>query len=152
MDIHSIISSMASSNNMLYKLINDNQKQEKAQKEMDEFCSEIGMNINCDAKASYGWTSEILNKKRPSFFDLCEFINPSIYNDYRYLCDFSHGVNAINKTYRFTFIDTYFNLLSMLVLYVLRSTEELVEDLLDQYYWEQKNLVWNMMKEWIRQD
>lgn len=144
------ISSMVADKDMLYKSNNDKQKQEKAQKEIDGFCNEIGITINWNTKDSYGWTSEILKKKKPNFFNLCEFINPSIYKDYRYLCNYCHGINAINKVYRFTFYETYLNLLSILVLYVQRSAEELVGDLLDQTYWNQIELFWNMLKENIR--
>ncbi len=144
------ISSMASTSDMVQKFTRDTQIQIKAQSEVNEFLDKISITKNWDMKASYGWTSEILKKKNPSFYDFCKFIDPSIYRDYRLLSDFSHGVNAINKTYRFTFVDTYLNLLSTLVMYVQKSTEELVGELLDESYWEQTDLFWNMMTEWIR--
>lgn len=142
------ISSMITKCNMLYKLTKNNQKQEEIQGFIDELCCDRGISIDWNVKSEYGWTSVVLKKQKPTFYDLCEFVDLDIYKDYRMLCDFCHGVNAANKMYRFTFVDTYFNLLCILVLYVQRSTEELIEDCLDENYWEQKMLFWNTMKEW----
>ncbi len=142
------ISSIISSCNMLYKSTKDNQKQEEIQKYIDELCRDRGISIDWDVRSEYGWTSAVLKKKKPTFYDLCEFVDLDIYKDYRMLCDFCHGVNAVNKIYRFTFVETYLNLLSMLVLYVQKSIKELIEDSLDQNYQEQTILFWNMMEEW----
>lgn len=118
------LSSMQSSLNLAKKLSGRGDKYEKVQMNINDLCHEKDMPEVCDLKSSYGWTSEIIKKKKPTFFDLCEYIDKSIYNDYQWLCDFSHGVNAVNKTYRFTFVESYMNLITNFVLYFQKSFEE----------------------------
>lgn len=142
------VSSMASSSYMLNKLTGNKGKYERAQLDIDKFCVELGVSIDWDVKSTYGWTSEILKKKRPTFLDLCNNINSNYYKDYRWLCDYAHGVTAINKIYRFTFIESYMYLLTTFVLYIQRSVEELIVDVVDQSYWNQKQIFWDKMKAW----
>lgn len=140
------VSSMVSTSFMLNKLSKN--KYQHLQLNIDEFCNEAGISVDWDVKATYGWTSEIIKKRRPTFFDLCDNINPSYYNDYRFLCDYAHGVNAINKTYRFTFVESYIHLITTFVLYIQRSVEELQDDITDQAYWKKKQMFWDEMKVW----
>lgn len=142
------LSSMTSTSNLLKKLTGRVDKHEQFRVEIDELCYERDISIEYDLKATYGWTSEIIKKKKPTFFDLCEYIDKSIYDDYRWLCDFSHGVNAINKVYRFTFVQSYMHLLMKFVLYLQRSFEELLDDIADQSYWKQKQMFWDAIEEW----
>lgn len=140
--------SMISTSNLLRKSNGKVADNEQFQIDFNELYHESGISDECDLKAAYGWTSDIINKKRPTFFDLCEYIDKSIYNDYRWLCDFSHGVNAVNKVYRFTFVESYIHLITNFVLYLQRSFEELLGDKADQSYWQKKQIFWNAMKEW----
>ena len=142
------LSSMTSTSNLMKKLTGRVDKYEQFQIDIDELYHESDISAECDLNSAYGWTSEIIKKKKPTFFDLCEYIDKSIYNDYRWLCDFSHGVNAINKVYRFTFVHSYINLLTNFVLYLQRSFEELLDDIEDQSYWKQKQIFWDAMIEW----
>ena len=140
------VSSMISTSDMLNKVTGDKGKYKQLQLNIEEFCAEVGVSVNWDVKGTYGWTSEVINKKRPTFFDLCDNINSSYYKDYRWLCDYAHGVTAINKIYRFTFVESYISLLTTFVLYIQRSVEELIDDVVDQSYWNQKQMFWDAMK------
>lgn len=61
------LSSMTSTSNLMIKLTGRADKYEQFQIDIDELCRESDISMECDLKSAYGWTSEIIKKKKPTF-------------------------------------------------------------------------------------
>ena len=64
----------------------------------------------------YGWIWKIGHNF--NFRELCNNIDPRIYEDYRMMCEFTHGTSLFQKMNSFTMESSIINMLSIVYLYL----------------------------------
>ncbi len=67
-------------------------------------------------RRDYSWIYPI-QKHNYSFKTLCEIVDPDVYEDYRMLCEFTHGVSFFQKDSYYSTESSYINMLSTLFVY-----------------------------------
>ncbi len=73
-------------------------------------------------RSSNAWLKKLLGKDFGGFRSFCHYINEDfIYKDYERTCEFVHGQDVTTKMTPFLFYENIFNVLHLMVTYVLKS-------------------------------
>ena len=92
-----------------------------------EYCNNQGIDFEVVYqkllyKNENSWLSGVINKKRITFHDACEYLGEQeIYNDYQLLCSFVHGQDISSKMMPFVFYSSIYSKLFLMSHYIFKS-------------------------------
>ena len=97
-------------------------------------------------KGENRWLSAVIDKKRITFHDACEYLErPEIYDDFQDLCSFVHGQDVYSKMMPFTFYSSICGKLYVMCYYIFESIRLFdLEDSLEAEIQELEEELWKL--------
>lgn len=96
-------------------------------KQVEEYCDSAAINYsNVTARYSKGnenaWLYDVIGQKRISFRDVCNYLkDDDLYEVYQDVCSFVHGQDLATKMGPFTFYDSIYGKLYIVMEYIFRA-------------------------------